>query len=261
MIKYLLQIAVVVLVLWLVAFFISYAKAEGAMGPATMNNQIDQTNFVVNSGCSGTLIDLKKRYILTAAHCVDDQYETVEREDIDDKGEVKKKKIRVLKPGTVKQLFFQSTTQVQTVTYRTKLEKVDKDVDLALLQIMSTDFPNKWEARLACKEPKRLDKVYVVGNPMGRLYSSVTTGIVSSMQRDYASIPFDNDKPEEGLMQVSAGVIGGNSGGSVYNEEGDLIGVPVLANRTNEVIGFAVPLDVIKNFLEGKIEDKCTAKP
>jgi S1-C subfamily serine protease len=230
---------------------------EAIASSARMNVLIDQTNFVVNQGCSGTLIDLAKRYVLTASHCVGDQYETKEREKIDDKGVVTKEKVRVLKPGTVTQLTFQSTMEAQRVVYRTKLVKVDKDMDLALLQILEEKIPNTMASKVSCTEPKRLDPVMIVGNPMGDLYSSANRGVVSSVQRTYGLINFDNDNPDEELMQVTAGIVGGNSGGSVYNDKGELIGVPVLGHRTLEVIGFAVPLSVIHKFLDGQLDLGC----
>lgn len=221
-----------------------------------MNKQIDQTNFVVNAGCSGTLVSLKDRYVLTANHCVADQYEDVEVERVDDKGVIKKEKMRRLRDGTVSQLDFQSGDTVRTVTYKVKVVAVDADRDLALLQVISA-LPNKQVSALACDEPVRGDTVYVVGNPLGRLYSSVVKGIVSSLDRDYGLIQFGgNDRAKRPLMQVSAGIIGGNSGGSVYNDRGQMIGVPVLGHRSNEILGFAVPLVEIKEFLKEKNIDE-----
>lgn len=226
----------------------------GAIAPAmawdsaAMNKQIDQTNFVVNSGCSGTLIDTAGQYILTANHCVTDQYETIEREKIDENGIVTKEKVRRLKPGTVKQIFFHGASEVRETTYRTKLIGVSRDKDLALLQVLAK-LPNTASSKLACDNPKRGDRVFVVGNPMGILYSSVIPGMVSSIQRDYGLVGTGTEDTES-LLQISGGIIGGNSGGSVYNQSGDLIGVPVLGHRVNEVIGFAVPLSAIKDFLK-----------
>lgn len=229
-----------------------------AWSPLDANKQIDQTNFVVNSGCSGTLISVSDRYVLTANHCVVDQYETVEVEKIDDKGVVTKEKQRRLKPGTVKQIYFAAGNEVRETTYRTKLKAVDRDKDLALLQIIA-DIPNSEASSLACDAPRRMDTVFIVGNPMGSLYSSVVKGLVSSVQRDYGLIRMDNgSNADETLMQVSGGVIGGNSGGAVYDDRGHLVGVSVMAHRVHETLGFAVPLDRIKEFLKSnKVELEC----
>jgi S1-C subfamily serine protease len=61
------------------------------------------------------------------------------------------------------------------------------------------------------------------------------------------------------LMQVSGGIIGGNSGGAVYDANGGLIGVPVIAHQANEIIGFAVPLPAIKEFLKNAKADAVLA--
>jgi S1-C subfamily serine protease len=216
---------------------------------ADMNAQIDQTNFMVNDGCSGTLIDKTRGLVLTANHCVAAQYEDIDKENVDDKGKITKEKVRRLRDGTVSQLDFQSGDAVRTVVYKVKVLAVDADVDLALLEIKAK-IPNTQETHLACVAPVRGDTAYVVGNPMGSLYSSVVKGIVSSVQRNYDLLKFGTDTQiKQPLMQVSSGVIGGNSGGAAYNSKGELIGVPVLGHRTNEILGFAVPLDVVRSFL------------
>lgn len=231
------------------AAVVSPAAASWQIGP--MNHQIDQTNFVVNKGCSGTLIDAKMRYILTARHCVNDQYETVDIEKVDDAGKVTKEKVRRLRDGTVSQLSFDAGDAVRSVTYKVKLIAVDDDSarDLALVQVISP-LPNAEGALLACKAPERGDPIYVVGNPMGSLYSSLNTGIVSSIDRDYGLLHFGpDDNAKQPLIQITAGIVGGNSGGAVYDENGMMIGVSVLGHPVNEVLGFAVPLDTIKAFL------------
>ena len=233
--------------------FSSPALADWSI-PA-MNNQIDQTNFIVNQGCSGTLIDVANRYILTAKHCTTGQYEIVDEQKIDADGKVTTEKVRRLMPGTVSQIIFDSTEPTRQAVYRTRVIAIDAGRDLALLQIIG-DIPNTMAATLACVAPVRGDTVYVVGNPAGFLYSSVTKGIVSSLQRTYETIRFGESAGyTQPLMQVSAGIVGGNSGGAVYNDRGALVGVPVLAHQTNEILGFAVPLPAIWDFLKGKVAD------
>jgi S1-C subfamily serine protease len=237
----------------------SCAPAFADWSVEAMNDQIDQTNFMVNSGCSGTLIDLESRLILTANHCISAQYITVEREEVNSKGEVTKKQVRVLQPGTVSQYLFEGTLSTQTTTYRTQVVGFDKGRDLALLAIVAESIPNTMVSKLACDDAVRGETVYTVGNPLGVLYSSVTQGIVSSITRSYETLLMVSQAEgnrERALMQISGGVVGGNSGGSVYDSDGFLIGVPVLASPMNEVIGLAVPLPEIREFLKSKIKTK-----
>jgi S1-C subfamily serine protease len=226
-----------------------------------MNKTIDQTNFLVNGGCSGTLIDVKNRYILTAEHCVSDQYETVDYEKIDEEGIVKKEKRRRLREGTVAQIAFNGGSSTVHTTYTVKLKAFDKANDLALLQVIA-ELPSATAAKLACVEPVRGDTIYIVGNPAAINYASVTKGLVSSLQRDYKLLRADDDpmvsNAKQPLMQISGGVVGGNSGGSVFNTSGELVGVPVRANRMNEVLGYAVPLHIIKSFLTREGVDAST---
>ena len=219
-------------------------KAAKAWSIEEMNAQIEATNYLVNDGCSGTLIDIEKRLILTAEHCIRQQYRLVERERVKDDGTVVKEKIRRVLPGQVRQFKYAGALETHSTAYRTKVVLADKETDLALLQILAP-IPNKEAARLSCVEPKRGETTYTVGNPYGDLYSSVNRGNVASVQRTYAMIGID-EQGDNALMQVSPGFIGGNSGGAVYDGTGKLIGVPV---RGNPAVGLAAPLADIKKLL------------
>lgn len=242
--------------------FVLIAGQATAWDVKDMNLTIDRTNFQVNAGCSGTLIS-PEGHILTANHCVENQYVTIEKEVIKEDGTVKKEKFKKLNDGAVTQYEFRGTESIRTVTYKVKLIAVDKDLDLALVQIKDTP-PATVMTTIACKAPIRGEPVYIVGNPKGYLYASVVKGIVSSVQRDYDRLSFQNHSTADAtkpLMQISGGVIGGNSGGAVYNESGELIGVPVLAFPEQETLGFAAPLDSVRSFLTanklGQLFDHC----
>jgi S1-C subfamily serine protease len=219
-----------------------------------MNRTIDQTNFLVNDNCSGTLIDKVGGFILTANHCITDQFKTVERETIGDDGEVKKTKVRVTVPGSVSQIVFAGQSEVQRAVYVFKVVAHDAEVDLGLLQVKSK-LPNATDAKIACTAPERGEVVYAVGNPFVALYSTVTKGIVASTARDYNLLGVANDfgaydNGTRGLVQHTAPIEGGNSGGALYNDQGDLVGVNVRSSRVNETIAFAVPLGDIRAFLD-----------
>jgi len=83
------------------------------------------------------------------------------------------------------------------------------------------------------------DWILSAGNPFG-LRGSVTAGIVSAEGRDLGSGPFDN------FLQIDAPVNPGNSGGPVFNMDGQVIGVSaVIVSPTGASvgIGFAIPSD------------------
>lgn len=226
------------------------------------SQQITDTNYLVNKGCSGTLISTDRRLVLTAYHCVDTQFETVERERISADGTVKTDKVRVSKPGTVSKVFFKGPNEVQRDVYIYKVKATDNQLDLAILELQ-TEVKTP-ASKIACQSAGVLDTVYAVGNSYGVLYSTVTKGIVSSVQRNYRDLGLigdlgdATDNGEHGFIQHSAPIAGGNSGGALYNEAGELIGVNVRGAASG--FSFAVPLEDIHKFfqvhdMEGLIKD------
>jgi hypothetical protein len=222
-----------------------------------MNKQIDETNVLVNEGCSGTII--KNDLVLTAAHCILDQYKTVEKEVINEDGVVKKEKFRVAVPGTVSQNMYSGPSIIQTNKYVYKIVKADRSLDLALLKMAPV---SQKPAQLSCTDVERGESVYAVGNSFGVLYSSVTKGIVSSLNRSYRDLGLIGelgdltDDGEHGLVQHSAPIAGGNSGGALYNESGKLVGVNVRGARTGG-FSFSVPLEDVKKFIGDEIKEDC----
>ena len=228
------------------------AGAASAWDLTQMNKQIDQTNFLVNDNCSATMIDAKSGYILTANQCIRDQYEVVEHEKIGDDGIVHKEKIRVARPGTVSQILFSGPSEIQRNSYVFKIKATDSALDLALLEVQ-TKMTGEGSG-LACDDLRRGDKVFAVGNSFSKLYSTLTSGIVSSLQRSYHDLNIAGqlgdltDNGEHGLVQHSAPIVGGNSGGALYDDAGKLVGVNVRSGPPG--FSFSVPLSDIKKFLK-----------
>ena len=83
------------------------------------------------------------------------------------------------------------------------------------------------------------DWVMAIGNPFG-LGGSVTVGIISAKQRDINSGPYDD------FLQTDAAINKGNSGGPLFNMDGEVIGVntAIISPTGGSIgIGFAVPSD------------------
>ena len=228
-----------------------------AWDQSSMNAQVDQTNFSIDGDCSGTLIDLQNGYILTANHCVDQKFDTVEKQEIDQKtGEVKTIKVKISRPGTASQITFDGGNPVASQLFKYTVKAHDADHDLALIQLHAK-LPNTIVAPVATDEPVRGDHVWAVGNPFGVLYSTVTDGRVSSVQRDYRMIGIDRNSPgdeldnqpgDNVLLQHTAPIAPGNSGGALYNDKGELIGVNVRGAAIGN-IALAVTLDDVRKFL------------
>lgn len=112
----------------------------------------------------------------------------------------------------------------------------DKKVDLAVLKVKS-DKPLPF-VKFGESEKLRLGEwVVAIGNPFG-LGGTVTSGIVSARNRDINSGPYDN------YIQTDAAINRGNSGGPLFNLEGEVIGVNtaiISPSGTSVGIAFAVP--------------------
>lgn len=222
-----------------------------AMSMEQLNSQIDQTSFVVNQNCSGTLINDKEGFILTANHCISDHYVDTEVDQVGDDGEVKKIKKRVMLPGEVTQLDFVEGVQGRSVSYRYDIVARSQGSDLALLKVVRAKLPNTDEAWVACDAPKRGDPVYAVGNPYVVLYATLSTGIISSTERSYGMLNIDDvswANRDQAFTQFTAAISPGNSGGALLNKRGELIGVVVRGGPGN--IGLAVSLADVRKFLK-----------
>lgn len=140
--------------------------------------------------------------------------------------------------------------------YDATLFASDEEGDVAVLGITpktGEDFDSFTYATLPALtyEARVGDQVFVIGNPLGSLGGTVTTGIVSALDR------FINvDGTAMLLMQTDASVNSGNSGGGIFNRAGELIGViNAKASGTGvEGLGFAIPIDAAMEIVEELFE-------
>ena len=114
---------------------------------------------------------------------------------------------------------------------------VDKEVDLIILKVKGV---NKPAIKMSTSTPTPGQKVYVLGSPKG-LEATISEGIVSGL-RDW-----DGTK----LIQISAPISHGSSGGPVLNANGLLVGIAVGAFEDGQNLNFAIPksnLDLLLGF-------------
>jgi len=230
-----------------------------------MNNVIDQTNFIVNKGCSGTLISIDPPLILTNYHCIDRNVRSVNKEVVDSNGVVSSIKEVRLDPVSVEQVSYAGHETVGRSSYVSEIVAREKTRDLAVLQLRASTIPHTVFSPLLPygEKVQRGELVWAVGNPAG-LDATVTSGIISSVTRTFQFPWAENeDLP---MIQTDVGIFGGNSGGSLYNSSGVLVGVPAAGHAQATHLGLAIPSDIVwevlaKNciaqFVGGVDDDDC----
>lgn len=116
---------------------------------------------------------------------------------------------------------------------------VNKDADLILLQVVN--YKGK-PLKISTSNVKQGQKVYVLGSPKG-LPATISDGIISGLR---------NINGKE-LIQITAPISPGSSGGPVLNSKGELIGVSVSQLAEGQNINFAVPKEYLQNLINNKL--------
>ena len=135
-------------------------------------------------------------------------------------------------------------------TYTATVVGSDQQSDIALLKIDATGLT---PAVLGDSDSVQVGEVVIaVGNPMGTLGGTVTDGIVSALNRDISV-----EGNEMTLMQTSAAISPGNSGGGLFNTNGELIGIvnAKYSDEDAEGLGFAIPVNAMKTVVQDLLEN------
>lgn len=98
--------------------------------------------------------------------------------------------------------------------------------------------------------------VFAVGNSLGEYKNTVTSGIVSGLNRPVTASSGDGEGTESlsGLIQTDAAINPGNSGGPLVNSAGQVIGINTAVASDAQGIGFAIPINATKGVLASVIE-------
>lgn len=134
-------------------------------------------------------------------------------------------------------------------TYTATLKGTDAKTDLAVLKI---DASGLVPARLTDSSKVRVgDFVIAIGNPLGELGGTVTEGIISAKDREISI-----GGQSMTLFQTSAAVNPGNSGGGLFNLDGELVGVVNAKSSGSDIEGlaFAIPANTVRTITQELIQ-------
>ena len=122
-----------------------------------------------------------------------------------------------------------------------KIIAINKFHDLALLQIQDRNAPKFKPVTLGSADALNVgDTVFAIGSPLG-LERTVTQGILSTKTRELEG---------ELYLQTSTQINPGNSGGPLFNLAGEVVGVTNMKITFGEGLGFAIPVELVKSFLD-----------
>jgi serine protease Do len=147
--------------------------------------------------------------------------------------------------------------------YAATLVGTDEKSDIAVIKV---DAENLTAAVIGnSSQIEAGDTAVVIGNPLGTLGGTVTSGIISSPSRE---LVINNESME--LIQTNASINSGNSGGGLFDGNGNLVGIvnakdsgTTSSGATIEGIGFAIPvntaMDVAQELItNGRVTDRAT---
>ena len=148
------------------------------------------------------------------------------------------------------------------MSYDAQLIGYDESNDVAVLKIDAKDL-----TPVTIGDSSNLnvgDSVIAIGNPLGELTFSLTSGAVSALDRE---VTMSNNVTME-LIQTDCAINSGNSGGALFNLYGEVIGITNAkysgssgSGASIDNIGFAIPINSVRSIVDSIIEKGYVAKP
>jgi len=157
---------------------------------------------------------------------------------------------------TNKHVVSDTTAAYKVLTNNNKtytVEKIYRDPlnDLAILK-MTTASGNFKPVPLGDSSSLKLGQLTIaIGTPLGEFQNTVTSGIISGLGRGItAGSPFEGYVEKlDNVIQTDAAISPGNSGGPLLNSSGQVIGVNAAIAQEGQNIGFAIPVNVVKELI------------
>ena len=140
------------------------------------------------------------------------------------------------------EVYHQKAGQLERKSYKdVKIIAMNKFEDLALLKIEDKDAPKFVRVLIGDSDALSVgERVFAIGSPLG-LERTVTEGILSTKTRQLQG---------ELYLQTTAQINPGNSGGPLFNLSGEVVGVTNMKITFGEGLGFAIPVNAVKFFLD-----------
>ncbi len=152
--------------------------------------------------------------------------------------------------------------------YDATLLAYDENLDVAILKAEGLNLP---AVSLGDSDSLLVgDWAICIGNPLGEQFAgTVTVGVVSALNRAVSSSSTDKYGLKEtitnSMIQVDAAINSGNSGGGMFNTNGELMGIPTLkytgsaySGTTVEGIGMCIPINAAKPLINDVLSGKVT---
>lgn len=135
--------------------------------------------------------------------------------------------------------------------------KVYRDAlnDVAFLQITPSEHSGEKLKPLELGDSSRLEvgqHAIAIGTALGEFRNTVTTGVISGLGRGItAGSPYEGAVERlDNVIQTDAAINPGNSGGPLLNSAGQVVGVNTAVSADGQNIGFAIPINAIKDSLQ-----------
>ncbi len=154
---------------------------------------------------------------------------------------------------TNKHVISDTQASYKVVTNKDKVYEVkeiyrDPGNDLAVLKIegeklASLDLGDSSELKVG-------QTVIAIGTALGEFRSTVTTGVISGLGRGIVARGGGSSEKIDDVIQTDTAINPGNSGGPLLNSLGQVIGVNVAVSSQGQNIGFALPINLVKNTVD-----------
>lgn len=196
----------------------TYYTASANYGFSFGNGSSSSSDQQVQSGSGSGIILTSDGYIVTCKHVIEDA-------------------------ETIKVILNDDTEYEATVVGS------DSRSDLAVLKIDATGLS---PATLGDSDMLTVgEDVIAIGNPLGELRGTATSGIISALSREVTVENVDMT-----LIQTDAAISPGNSGGGLFNASGSLVGIvnAKASSTDSEGLGFAIPVSSVKTIISNLID-------